>query len=133
MEPLQSWLDAKAVRRMAEDLMAPAPEVDEPTVDAGYGDAFEGFAASHSESRERADQPSQADHAAQQQGSQELRHHHPAASSEPEQPATSSHATSSHATSSHATSSHATSSRHQQPRHQQPRHQQPRHQQPRHQ
>ena len=49
MEPLQSWLDAKAVRRMAEDLMAPAPEVEEPTVDAGYGDAFEGFAAATSE------------------------------------------------------------------------------------
>jgi len=44
MDPIQSWLDAKEVRRMAESLMAPAPEVDQSAVDAGYGDDFEGFA-----------------------------------------------------------------------------------------
>lgn len=45
MDPIQSWLDAKEVRRMAESLMAPAPEVDQAALDAGYGDDFEGFAA----------------------------------------------------------------------------------------
>ncbi|MBK1854847.1 hypothetical protein JO972_07740 [Verrucomicrobiaceae bacterium 5K15] len=44
MDRLQSWLDAKEVRRMAESLMAPAPEVEPAAVDAGYGDDFEGFA-----------------------------------------------------------------------------------------
>ncbi|MBT8044367.1 MAG: hypothetical protein KJO79_05395, partial [Verrucomicrobiae bacterium] len=44
MDPLQSWLDAKEVRRMAESLMAPSPAVDQSAVDAGYGDDFEGFA-----------------------------------------------------------------------------------------
>lgn len=44
MDPVQSWLDAKEVRRMAESLMAPAPEVDQAAVEAGYGDEFEGFA-----------------------------------------------------------------------------------------
>jgi len=46
MDPVQSWLDAKEVRRMAESLMAPPPEVDKSAVDAGYGDDFEGFAGS---------------------------------------------------------------------------------------
>ena len=46
MDPIQSWLDAAEVRRMAESLMAPAPEVDQSAIDAGYGDDFEGFADS---------------------------------------------------------------------------------------
>lgn len=46
MDPVQSWLDAKEVRRMAESLMAPPPEVDPTVIDAGYGDSFEGFAGS---------------------------------------------------------------------------------------
>ncbi|BDS06664.1 hypothetical protein NT6N_17040 [Oceaniferula spumae] len=45
MDPIQSWLDAKEVRRMAESLMAPAPEVDQAALDAGYGKDFEGFAS----------------------------------------------------------------------------------------
>lgn len=44
MDPIQSWLDAKEVRRMAESLMAPAPEVDQAALEAGYGDDFEGYA-----------------------------------------------------------------------------------------
>ncbi|MFK7910555.1 MAG: hypothetical protein AB8F34_08120 [Akkermansiaceae bacterium] len=48
MDPVQSWLDAKEVRRMAESLMAPPPEVDPTKVDAGYGESFEGFADSFS-------------------------------------------------------------------------------------
>ena len=48
MDPIQSWLDAKEVRRMAESLMEPPPEVDQTALDAGYGDEFEGFAASKS-------------------------------------------------------------------------------------
>ncbi len=46
MDPVQSWLDAKEVRLMAESLMAPAPEVDKSALDAGYGKDFEGFAES---------------------------------------------------------------------------------------
>lgn len=46
MDPIKSWLDSKEVRRMAEGLMAPPPEVDPSVLDAGYGDTFEGFAAS---------------------------------------------------------------------------------------
>lgn len=49
MDPIQSWLDAKEVRRMAESLMAPAPEVDQAALDAGYGDDFEGFAGAKME------------------------------------------------------------------------------------
>ena len=47
MDPVQSWLDAKEVRRMAESLMMPAPEVDASVADAGYGDDFEGFAGAN--------------------------------------------------------------------------------------
>lgn len=45
MDPLQSWLDAKEVRRLAEGLLAPPPEVEESAVDAAYGEVFEGFAS----------------------------------------------------------------------------------------
>jgi len=48
IDPIQSWLDAKEVRRMAESLMAPAPEVNKAALDAGYGDEFEGFAEAES-------------------------------------------------------------------------------------
>jgi len=48
MDPVQSWLDAEEVRRMAESLMAPAPELDSLVADAGYGDGFEGFASATS-------------------------------------------------------------------------------------
>ncbi len=44
MDPLQPWLDAKEVRRLAEGLLAPPPEVEEAAVDAAYGEVFEGFA-----------------------------------------------------------------------------------------
>lgn len=44
MDPLQPWLDAKEVRRLAEGLLAPPPEVEESAVDAAYGEVFEGFA-----------------------------------------------------------------------------------------
>jgi hypothetical protein len=44
MDPLQPWLDAKEVRRLAEGLLAPPPEVEEAAVDAAYGQNFEGFA-----------------------------------------------------------------------------------------
>ncbi|MEJ6573354.1 MAG: hypothetical protein QNL01_08110 [Akkermansiaceae bacterium] len=46
MDLVQSWLDAKEVRRMADSLMAPPPEVGKSALDAGYGDDFEGFAES---------------------------------------------------------------------------------------
>lgn len=45
MDPLQPWLDAKEVRRLAEGLLAPPPEVEESAVDAAYGEVFEGFAS----------------------------------------------------------------------------------------
>jgi len=45
MDPVQSWLDADEVRRMAESLMAPPPQVDPLVLDAGYGEGFEGFAS----------------------------------------------------------------------------------------
>ncbi len=44
MDPVQSWLDANEVRRMAESLMEPPAKVDVSTIDAGYGENFEGFA-----------------------------------------------------------------------------------------
>ena len=44
MDPLQPWLDAKEVRRLAEGLLAAPPEVEEAAVDAAYGEVFEGFA-----------------------------------------------------------------------------------------
>lgn len=44
MDPLQPWLDAKEVRRLAEGLLAPPPDVEETAVDAAYGEVFEGFA-----------------------------------------------------------------------------------------
>ena len=44
MDPLQPWLDAKEVRRLAEGLLAPPPEVEQAAVDAAYGEVFEGFA-----------------------------------------------------------------------------------------
>ena len=44
MDPLQPWLDAKEVRRLAEGLLAAPPEVEEAAVDAAYGQVFEGFA-----------------------------------------------------------------------------------------
>lgn len=44
MDPLQPWLDAKEVRRLAEGLLAPPPDVEEAAVDAAYGEVFEGFA-----------------------------------------------------------------------------------------
>ena len=62
MDPVQSWLDAKEVRRMAESLMAPPPEVDPTVLDAGYGDNFEGFANASSDTMP-AEQPLPADHA----------------------------------------------------------------------
>ena len=62
MDPVQSWLDAKEVRRMAESLMAPPPEVDPTVLDAGYGDSFEGFANASSDTMP-AEQPLPADHA----------------------------------------------------------------------
>lgn len=44
MDPLQPWLDAKEVRRLAEGLLAAPPEVEQAAVDAAYGEIFEGFA-----------------------------------------------------------------------------------------
>ncbi|MBT8038158.1 MAG: hypothetical protein KJO21_11490 [Verrucomicrobiae bacterium] len=44
MDPIESWLDAKEVRRIAESLMSPVPKVDQSAGDTGYGDDFEGFA-----------------------------------------------------------------------------------------
>ena len=44
MDPLQPWLDAKEVRRLAEGLLAAPPEVEKSAVDAAYGQVFEGFA-----------------------------------------------------------------------------------------
>jgi len=43
MDYVQSWLDAKEVRRMAEDLMTPAPVDGASVMDAGFGEDFEGF------------------------------------------------------------------------------------------
>jgi len=43
MDPIESWLDAKEVRRMAEELMAPVSEKDQIVSEAGYGNDFEGF------------------------------------------------------------------------------------------
>ncbi len=46
MDPVQSWLDAGEVRRMAEGLMEPVPEAGELAPGAGYGEGFEGFTGS---------------------------------------------------------------------------------------
>lgn len=43
MDYVQSWLDAKEVRRMAEDLMTPVPVDGASAMDAGFGEDFEGF------------------------------------------------------------------------------------------
>jgi hypothetical protein len=51
MDPLEPWIDASAVRRMAERLLAASdePEVD-PGPDAGFGSEFVGFAVDGSRS-----------------------------------------------------------------------------------
>ena len=45
MDPLEPWIDASAVRRMAENLLtAPRGAAVDPGPDAGFGTEFEGFA-----------------------------------------------------------------------------------------
>jgi hypothetical protein len=45
MDPVESWIDAEAVRRMARELLSPsdAAEPLEPPEDTGFGPDFEGF------------------------------------------------------------------------------------------
>ena len=51
MDPIQSWLDADEVRRMAEDLMAPVARINQDS-DTGFGENFEGFTGEKSEENE---------------------------------------------------------------------------------
>lgn len=45
MDPLESWIDADAVKKMARELLEPpSREKTEASENAGYGPAFEGFA-----------------------------------------------------------------------------------------
>lgn len=46
MDTVQSWLDAKEVRRLAEELMEPSREKEYAASEAGYGEKFEGYADS---------------------------------------------------------------------------------------
>ena len=43
MDTVQSWLDAKEVRRLAEGLMEPSHEKEYAASEAGYGEKFEGY------------------------------------------------------------------------------------------
>lgn len=45
MDTVKSWLDAKELRRMAEELLEPAAEQEGVNPDAGYGEKFEGYTA----------------------------------------------------------------------------------------
>lgn len=46
MDPINPWLDAAEVRRLAERLMQPAHNPGASVTDAGFDEAFEGFATS---------------------------------------------------------------------------------------
>ena len=58
MDPLESWVDADAVKKMARELIEPAPEGSlESSENAGYGPDFVGFAPSgEKRSEKRRDQ-----------------------------------------------------------------------------
>ena len=43
-DPIDSWLDARELRVLAERLIRPVQAVDEGVRDAGFGEGFEGFA-----------------------------------------------------------------------------------------
>ena len=58
MDPLEPWIDASAVRRLAENLLASPREVTVDTgPDAGFGNDFVGFAGDRPRTAERAPVP----------------------------------------------------------------------------
>jgi hypothetical protein len=53
MDPINPWLDAAEVRRLAERLMRPVREPAVTIADAGFDEAFVGFACSFSTAKAR--------------------------------------------------------------------------------